>query len=271
MKKHTPVLVREVLSGLSVHKGGKYIDATFGFGGHSKEIKRLGGVILGIDVDLDTDAVHGNFRDIERIAKENGFEKVDGILFDLGVSSHQLDTPQRGFSYRYDGPLDLRFDKRQRLTARDIINTSSEEELYEIFARFGEEQLAGTIARALVRARRMKPITTTRELVDVVARHVGDARKLPAVLSRVFQALRILVNDELGSLKEGLEGGEELLKPGGRLAVISYHSLEDRVVKQAMQKAVWRIVTKHPIIPAEEEVTKNPRARSAKLRVAEKV
>lgn len=264
MKKHTPVLVEEVIEWLEVKEGKKYIDATFGFGGHSSEIKKRGGIVLGIDADPQTGAVHGNFRDIKKIAKDNGFEEIDGILFDLGVSSYQLDTPERGFSYQREGPLDLRFDQGQGVSAAEIVNKSSENELYEIFLRFGEEQLAGTIAHSVVRARRVEPIRTTGQLARVTG--VDNA-----TLSRIFQALRIVVNDELEALKEGLKGAEKLLKPGGRLAVISFHSLEDRIVKQFMRKTTWQLVTKHPVRPSEKEIKENSRSRSAKLRIAEKV
>ena len=272
MKKHTPVLVREVVEGLQIRKGGRYIDATFGMGGHSDAIRQKGGIVLGIDVDPDTQAVHGNFRNIENIARQNSFDEVDGVLFDLGVSSFQLDTPERGFSYRFsNAPLDMRMDKTNGRTAADIVNTCSEGDLYEIIARYGEEQLAGTIADALIRARHMKPIVTTGDVVDVISSLIRDKNQLPTTLSRVFQALRIAVNDELTALKEGLQGGEELLQPGGRLAVISFHSLEDRIVKRYMQRASLRVVTKHPIIASHDELAGNPRARSAKLRIAEKL
>lgn len=272
MKKHTPVLVHEVLEGLQVRKGGRYIDATFGMGGHSDAIRQKGGIVLGIDVDPDTQAVHGNFRDIESIARQNGFEGVDGVLFDLGVSSHQLDTPERGFSYRFsNAPLDMRMDKTNGRTAADILNSYSEEHLYEIIARYGEEQLAGTIADALVRARHMKPIVTTGDFVDVISGLIRDKNQLPATLSRVFQALRIVVNDELTALRMGLQGADALLQPEGRLAVISFHSLEDRIVKQCMHKASFQVITKHPMIASVDELAANPRARSAKLRIAEKL
>lgn len=272
MKKHTPVLVREVLEGLQIRKGGRYIDATFGMGGHSDAIRQRGGIVLGIDVDPDTEAVHGNFRNIENIATQNGFEVVDGILFDLGVSSYQLDTPRRGFSYRFaDAPLDMRFGDEMSATAADIVNTYSEEDLYEIIARYGEEQLAGTIAHAIVRARRLRPIQTTGDVVDSIAVVVKDAHQRSAVLSRVFQAFRIAVNDELGALKEGLSGAGNVLKHGGRLAVISFHSLEDRIAKQFFTKERWKSITKSPIRASEEERQSNIRARSAKLRIGEKI
>ncbi len=279
---HTPVLLEEVVEGLGVKEGGKYIDATIGGGGHGVEIVKRGGKLLGIDADPDAlefvkgkveaKLVQGNFRDIEKIAKAHGFDTVDGILFDLGVSSHQLDTPERGFSYRFsDAPLDMRLGDTKNVTAADIVNTYSEEELYEIFARFGEEQLARPLAHAVVSTRHMKPFAITRDLVDVISRLVRDKNQLSATLSRVFQAIRIVVNDELGALKAGLAGAADLLQPGGRLAVISFHSLEDRVVKQAMRGPSWRAMTKHPIIATEVELARNPRARSAKLRIGERI
>lgn len=265
MKKHTPVLTVEVVEGLNVQQGGKYIDATYGFGGHSREIERRGGIVLGIDVDPDTDAIHGNFRDIERIAKEHGYARVDGIVFDLGVSSYQLDTPQRGFSFRFpSAPLDLRMDPTCGIPASEYLRRVSEEQLYEVLARFGEEKLARSIAHAICRARSVKPLMTTGDLASVI----GGNEKVKA---RVFQALRIAVNDELGALAEGLAGAASLLVPGGRLAVISYHSLEDRIVKQKISRLGLRVLHKRPIRPSAREVRENPRARSAKLRIAEKL
>lgn len=262
--RHVPVLLREAIDGLNVRRGGKYIDATFGGGGHSGEIIKRGGAVLGIDVDPQVAVVRGNFRDIEKIAKENGFSKVDGVLFDLGVSSMQLDSPKRGFSYKFKGPLDLRFDPTQGRPASEIVNRYSEEELYEIFSKFGEENGARAIARLVVRARSVEPITTTEGLVKVI----GGSRP---VLSRIFQALRIAVNDELGALREGLGGARRLLKTGGRLVVISFHSLEDRIVKQYMRDSDWRPLLKKPITANADEVKANPRARSAKLRIAQRL
>lgn len=264
MRPHTPVLVKEVIEGLDVLPGKRFIDATYGGGGHAREIERVGGEVLGIDIDPDTHAVHGNFRDIVAIAKREGFEDIDGILFDLGVSSHQLDTPERGFSYRFtNAPLDLRMDQDgSGETAAQLVNRVSEGELYDILSRFGEEELAGTIARAVVSARAVKLIETTGDLVRIIGMK-------PAVLSRVFQALRIVVNDELGALKEGLAGAKKLLKPGGRLVVISFHSLEDRIVKRFMND--WKVLTKRPIRAQGNERETNSRSRSAKLRIAQKL
>ncbi|MEK7129880.1 MAG: 16S rRNA (cytosine(1402)-N(4))-methyltransferase RsmH [Patescibacteria group bacterium] len=286
---HTPVMLSEVTEGLGVTPGKRYIDATVGGGGHGWEIVKRGGKLLGIDVDPeaikyaienakcqmpnakwgeDVKIIQGNFRDIERIAKENGFGQVDGVLFDLGVSSHHLDTMERGFSWRFDGaPLDLRMNQTEGKTAANLINTASEEELYEIFAKFGEEELAGPIAHAVVGARRVKPIETTGALAAIIETVVPTGLRKHS-LSRVFQAIRIVVNDELVALREGLAGAVNVLAPGGRLAVISFHSLEDRIVKGFLKQSNMNIITKSPIRPARKEIESNRRARSAKLRIA---
>ena len=283
---HISVLKTEAVDALQVKSGKRYIDATLGGAGHTIEIAKRGGLVLGIDTDtqaleiaktnLESAGVtgwtlaKGNFRDIVQIAKEHGFETVDGILFDLGVSSFQLDTPERGFSYRFtDAPLDLRMNQSSGGTASELVNTSSEDELYEIFATFGEEQFSRDIARAICRARSVSPIEKVEDLVAVVTGAVKDVHN--GVLSRVFQALRIAVNDELGSVRSGMEGAEKLLVSGGMLVVISFHSLEDRIVKQYMQKGDWKVLTKHPLLPTEEEIGSNRRSRSAKLRIAEKI
>lgn len=268
---HVPVLVSEITEALEVRPGKRYIDATVGLGGHAARIVERGGIVLGIDQDeealkiaktrVKAALVHGNFKDIERIAKEQGFRNVDGVLFDLGVSSMQLDTPERGMSYRYeDAPLDLRMDQHTGETASELINRSQELELYDIFSQFGEEQLSRSISAALYRAR---PVSTVGDVVRVV----GANR---STLSRIFQALRIAVNDELKSLKAGLEGAKEVLKPGGKLVVISFHSLEDRIVKLFMRQSEWEQVIKHPIVPKDGETRVNRRSRSAKLRIAMK-
>ena len=282
-------MLSEVTEGLGVTPGKRYIDATVGGGGHGWEIVKRGGKLLGIDVDPeaikyaienakcqmpnakwgeDVKIIQGNFRDIERIAKENGFGQVDGVLFDLGVSSHHLDTMERGFSWRFDGaPLDLRMNQTEGKTAANLINTASEEELYEIFAKFGEEELAGPIAHAVVGARRVKPIETTGALAAIIETVVPTGLRKHS-LSRVFQAIRIVVNDELVALREGLAGAVNVLAPGGRLAVISFHSLEDRIVKGFLKQSNMNIITKSPIRPARKEIESNRRARSAKLRIA---
>lgn len=288
---HKPVMVAEVMEGLAVGKRKKYIDATVGGGGHGIEIIKRGGILLGIDQDQEALAftkqkmedggwkieknwklAHGNFRDIEIIAKGNGFENADGILFDLGVSSHQIDTPSRGFSYRFEkSPLDLRMDTEEGIPAGEYINKLSEEELYEIFTKFGEEKLARAIAALIVRSRRVRALTTVGEVVEIVSLAVRDARARTRTLARVFQALRIAVNDELGALKVGLRGAGAVLGSGGRLAVLSYHSLEDRIVKREIRQLGLRPINKRPMTPSENEIRENSRSRSAKLRVAEKI
>lgn len=269
---HTPIMVQEVTDGLQAAPGKRFIDATIGGGGHTKEIVKRGGIVLGIDTDKDAveenkgmewKVVQGNFRNIEKIAKENGFEAVDGILFDLGVSSHQLDTAKRGFSYRFEeAPLDLRLNQNEGITAAEYLQEVTEQELYEILATFGEEEHSRAIATAIVRARRVNPIKTTGDLLHIVGKKAA---------SQIFQALRIAVNDELNALKEGLTGAKELVKPGGRLVVISFHSLEDRIVKLYFKTDAWKLITKKPVIASEEEIKSNKRSRSAKLRIAEKL
>lgn len=285
---HTPVLLPEVIEGLQVLEGKRYIDATLGGGGHALEIAGRGGIVLGIDTDGQAleevrtrvkqdgvkglSLVQGNFRDIKEIAIKEHFDKVDGILFDLGVSSHQLDTPKRGFSYRFTGaPLDLRLDQTQGETAAQLVNRISEGELYEIIATFGEEELARSIAYSIGRARAVKKIETVGDLIAVIEKVAGSGVRGNPVRSRVFQALRIAVNDELGSLKKGLSEAKELLRRGGRLVVISFHSLEDRMVKKFMRQEGWHLIATKPIVAPYEEVRGNPRARSAKMRVAEKI
>jgi 16S rRNA (cytosine1402-N4)-methyltransferase len=290
---HIPILVNEILDGLQITEGKRYIDATIGGGGHTIEILRRGAGVLGIDADWDAvnftkkrleeelpekkegkdwRVVQGNFRNIVRIAGENGFEEIDGMLFDLGVSSYQLDSPDKGFTYRVGtGALDLRFDQKTGEKAADFIWKATEDDLYEVFAKFGEEELARPIAHAFVRARVLKPIDTVDDVVRAVDSVITDKRKLNAVLSRIFQALRIVANDEFGALKEGLIGAQGLLKRKGRLAVISFHSLEDRTVKLFFRNGTWREITKKPMCATDKEIYENRRARSAKLRIAEKI
>ncbi len=281
---HIPVLKDEAIEGLKVISGGTYIDATLGAGGHAKEIIRAGGKLLGIDQDtdalavakenlkgLDAVIVQGNFRDIANIASTNGFSQVDGVLFDLGVSSIQLDSVERGLSFRFtDAPLDLRMNARHGDTAAQLVNRATEEELYDIFSVLGEEQLARRIARAVYRTRSVSQVQKVGDLVGIIANIVPNEIARQGVLARVFQGLRIAVNDELGSLKAGLNGAQMLLKPGGRLVVISFHSLEDRIVKLFMKGEGWNMLTHHPIRPTEEEICTNRRSRSAKLRIAER-
>lgn len=285
---HISVLRDEAIAALNVTAGKQYIDATVGAGGHASEIIKRGGVLLGIDQDttalelarerLDNEhatgtftLVHGNFREIVRLAREHGFNEVSGILFDLGVSSMQLDTPERGMSFRFtDAPLDGRMDPSGGDTAAQLVNRSTENELYDIFSNYGEEQLARAIAHAFVGARSIKPITTVGDVVKIIETIVPGEEQRHGVLARVFQGMRIATNDELGSLREGLTGAKELLVPGGKLVVISFHSLEDRIVKLFMRKAGWEVETVHPIRPTDEEAENNRRSRSAKLRIATK-
>ncbi|MBP9815454.1 MAG: 16S rRNA (cytosine(1402)-N(4))-methyltransferase RsmH [Candidatus Levybacteria bacterium] len=287
---HIPVLTSQVINSLVPVSDGKYIDATLGGGGHAEEIVKNGGTVLGIDQDLDAVefvkkskqhlietrklfVFKGNFRDIKLIATENGFGKIHGVLFDLGVSSHQLDDGSRGFSLKKNAVLDMRMDEGTQLLARDIVNTYSKEELADIFLRYGEEENANKIAQEIVDVRHNSKIETTHDLAAIVNNVVARGRKIhPA--TRIFQALRIEVNEELTSLQKGINDAFELLLPGGKILVISFHSLEDRIIKRTFSE--WEangrgtIKTKKPISADYKEVEKNPRARSAKLRVFEK-
>jgi 16S rRNA (cytosine1402-N4)-methyltransferase len=297
---HKPVLLTEVLEGLKVKQNEKYIDATLGGGGHTKKILELGGEVLGIDVDREAfkyieseiknqnskiknwerlKLTRGNFRDIDRIAPEHNFEKVAGIIFDLGVSSHQLDEPTRGFSFQREGPLDMRMDHELGVRALDLVKILTKGELNEIFTEFGEETRSWAISDAIVRARSIKPIETTGDLTKVIEEglrkkglYLGD--NLAGQSKKVFQALRIVVNDELNAIEEALRKALELLEKNGRICVISFHSLEDRIVKRKFlefeRKELGKIITEKPIIPTEKEIEENKRARSAKLRIFEK-
>ena len=286
---HTPVLLQATIEFLDPGPGKLYIDATVGFGGHTEELLKKGARVLGIDRDPEAIKslresqklvlVQGNFADIEQIAKEAGFGKVDGILFDLGVSSVQLENPQRGFSFTRDGPLDMRMDPALGLSARDIVNNFEKRRLYEIFKNYGQEKFAWAIAGAICRARELKPIATTAELARVVqevyktggVRTRDKAKKLhPA--TKVFLALRIVVNSELLNLEKALPQTVELLNRKGRLVVISFHSLEDGIVKRFFKhQANLKVLIPKPIGPEKTEVLANPRSRSAKLRVAERI
>jgi len=278
---HQSVLLKEAITGLRVEKNKEYIDATVGGGGHSFEILRMQGIVLGIDVDQEAlkhinklgkpenlTLARGNFRDIDKIAADTNFDKVAGIIFDLGVSSHQIDTPTRGFSFQNEGPLDMRMDQELGVRALDLIKILTKGELYEIFTKLGEESRAWEISNAIVRARSVKPIETTRDLAKIVFGIAGQSKK-------VFQALRIVVNDELDSIIEALPKALELLQVYGRLCVISFHSLEDRVVKRKFiefeEKGLGKIITEKPIVPSIKELRANKRARSAKLRIFEKI
>ena len=290
-KFHEPVLLKEVIGYLNIKPGRKYIDATVGGGGHSKAILKLGGQLLAIDCDPEAieaarerlstacpDAswrlTQGNFKDLAKIAGKYGFEKIDGVLFDLGVSSYQLETPQRGFSFNLEGPLDMRMDPSLEVTAADLVNGLNKGELEELFKKFAQEHSAGCIAEAIINARRLKPIKTIGQLVEIIENAVPRRGRLhPA--TKVFQALRIVVNDELNNLKAALPQAMALLNPGGRLTVISFHSGEDKIVKQFLRhqakEGKLRLITKKPIRVSAEELSANPRSRSAKLRVGEKL
>ena len=306
---HIPVLLHECIENLNIRPDGIYVDGTLGMGGHSEQIagRLTTGTLIGIDRDETAIAragarlapfgdrvqlVHGNFRDTAAILDRLGIDAVDGMLFDLGVSSPQLDHAERGFSYMKDAPLDMRMDESAALTAREVVNTYSYEELRRILFEYGEERYAPAIAKRICQHREQKPIETTLELADIIrsAMPASALREKQHPAKRSFQAIRIAVNDELGAVRQGMEAAIDHLKPGGRLAVITFHSLEDRIVKNVFQDAAKgctcppsfpvcvcghkpkiKILTKKPIIATREEVEENPRSRSAKLRVAERV
>lgn len=292
---HTPVLLREVVDFLDVGSGKRYIDATVGGGGHTCAIISKGGIVLGLDQDPGSleiaqrrlearfdespgvfTLVRSNFSKIKEVANVHGFSALDGVLFDLGFASFQVEDASRGLSFMKDGPLDMRLDPRLGVTAADLVNSLPERQLVQLFQEYGEEPKSKTIARAIVSARRREPFQTTKQLADLIQSvvHVGYKRRIhPA--TRVFQALRIAVNSELESVKEGLVGAFELLKPGGRMAVITFHSGEDRIVKDQFRewsdRKLATLLTKKPIVPTEQESRENPRSRSAKLRVVERL
>lgn len=296
---HVPVLLEESVGGLDIKPDGIYVDVTFGGGGHSREILRhLGpqGRLFGFDQDEDAERnivdderftfVRSNFRYLRNWMRYYGVEQIDGLLADLGVSSHHFDDETRGFSFRFDAPLDMRMNKRSGMTAADILNDYSEEQLADIFYLYGELKNARRIAAAIVKARVGKPIVTTNDLLQVLG--ISDANgQWKKDAAKLFQALRIEVNHEMDALKEMLSAARDLLKAGGRLSVITYHSLEDRMVKNMMRagnlegKVVqdffgrtaspFRQIGGKVIVPSDEEQQQNPRSRSAKLRIAEKV
>ena len=306
---HKSVLLHESVEALRIRPDGVYVDGTLGGGGHSEAIaSRLrGGRLIGIDRDeraieratrrlaplMDRiTVVHGNFRELGAILDRLGVDKADGMLFDLGVSSPQLDETERGFSYMADAPLDMRMDETESLTAREVVNDWPEEKLKRILYDFGEERYAPRIAAAIVRGREERPIETTLQLAEIIrsAMPAAALREKQHPAKRSFQAIRIAVNDELEAISEMLSVAADRLAPGGRLAVISFHSLEDRLVKNAIAsrehgctcprdfpvctcgfRQTLRSVTRKPITASEEELNENPRARSAKLRVAERV
>ena len=306
---HKPVLLTECLDALNIRPDGIYLDGTLGRAGHSLEIVRRltqGGRLIALDRDetaleaakrrladyMDRlTLVHSNFSALDAVLHELGVSGVDGMLFDLGVSSPQLDEAQRGFSYKQDAPLDMRMDESASYTARELVNTVSYEELKRILYEYGEERYAPAIAKAICRRREEKPVETTLELADIIrsAMPAAALREKQHPAKRSFQAIRIAVNDELGELPPMLQAAEKNLRPGGRLAVITFHSLEDRIVKRELQalatgctcppefpvcvcgkKPKMKLITRKPIVSGEAELKENPRARSAKLRVAEK-
>ncbi len=285
---HAPVLLQTVLDFLSPNPGQLYIDATLGGGGHTFEILKRGAKVLGIDRDPEAleyvkekisngdnlTLVQGNFSNIEDIATAHGFGQVSGILFDLGVSSHQLDEASRGFSFKRDGPLDMRMDPSLTVRAKDIINNFPERRLDEIFKTYGQEKLSRPIAASIILARQIEEIRSTSQLAEVIRRVYAKrhVREKIDPATRAFQALRIVVNSELLNLEEALPQTSRLLRFGGRLVVISFHSLEDTTVKRFLKlEKDFEVLTSKPIGPEEEEIRQNPRARSAKLRAAQKV
>lgn len=306
---HKSVLLNETIDGLNIQPDGIYVDGTLGGGGHAYEVcRRLGdkGSIVGIDQDAaaieaagnrlkdfgeKVTIVRSNYCDMKSKLHELGIDKVDGIVLDLGVSSYQLDTAERGFSYHEDAPLDMRMDTRQKMTARDIVNDYEEMELYRVIRDYGEDKFAKNIAKHIVAARKVKPIETTGELTEIIRASIPMKyqKKSGHPAKRTFQAIRIELNRELEVLKDSLDDMIDLLNPGGRLCIITFHSLEDRIVKSAFRKnenpctcpsdfpvcvcgkvSKGSILTRKPILPSEEEMEENSRAKSAKLRIFER-
>jgi len=295
---HVPVLLKESVDGMNIRPDGTYVDVTFGGGGHSREVlSRLekGGRLLGFDQDEDAERnivndphftfVRSNFRYLHNFLRYHEIEKVDAILADLGVSSHHFDDSERGFSFRFDGALDMRMNKRAGLTAADVLNTYDEERLADLFYLYGELKNSRKLASVIVKSRASGQIKTIGEFLETIKPLFGREREKKE-LAKVFQALRIEVNQEMEALKEMLLAATEALKPGGRLVVITYHSLEDRMVKNIMKtgnvegkatqdffgnlQTPFKLVNNKVIVPNEEEIERNPRSRSAKLRIAEK-
>lgn len=306
--KHKSVLLNETIDGLNIKPDGIYVDGTLGGGGHAYEVcRRLGekGSIVGIDQDAaaieaasarlkdfgeKVTIVQSNYCDMKSKLHELGIDKVDGIVLDLGVSSYQLDTAERGFSYREDAPLDMRMDTRQKMTARDIVNDYTEADLYRVIRDYGEDKFAKNIAKHIVQARAVKPVETTAELSEIIRASIPMKfqKKSGHPAKRTFQAIRIELNRELDVLRDSLDDMIDLLNPGGRLCIITFHSLEDRIVKSAFRKnenpctcppdfpvcvcgkkSKGSIITKKPILPSEEELEYNSRSKSAKLRIFE--
>ena len=306
--KHKSVFLNETIDGLNIKPDGIYVDGTLGGGGHAYEVyRRLGekGSIVGIDQDAaaieaasarlkdfgeKVTIVRSNYCDMKSKLHELGIDKVDGIVLDLGVSSYQLDTAERGFSYREDAPLDMRMDTRQKMTARDIVNDYTEADLYRVIRDYGEDKFAKNIAKHIVQARAVKPVETTAELSEIIRASIPMKfqKKSGHPAKRTFQAIRIELNRELDVLRDSLDDMIDLLNPGGRLCIITFHSLEDRIVKSAFRKnenpctcppdfpvcvcgkkSKGSIITKKPILPSEEELEYNSRSKSAKLRIFE--
>jgi 16S rRNA (cytosine1402-N4)-methyltransferase len=296
---HNPVLLNESVDGLNIRPDGVYVDATFGGGGHSAIIlSKLNekGALFAFDQDLDARAnalqdkrftlIPQNFRNLKKMLRLYGVSKVDGILADFGVSSHQFDAAERGFSFRFDAKLDMRMNTASALTAETIINQYDEDDLRRILIRYGEVNKAGYVVKLLSEARKEKPITTTTELLAIIEK-AFNPKQLNSAKAQVFQALRIEVNDEMGALQEFLDQVASVLQPQGRLVCISYHSLEDRMVKHLIRSGntedeperddfgkrllPYKAITRKPIEPSQEEIEINPRARSAKLRIAERI
>ena len=294
---HVPVLLKESVDGMNIQPDGTYVDVTFGGAGHSREIlSRLGegGRLLGFDQDEDAERnivndphfifVRSNFRYLQNFLRYHDIEQVDAILADLGVSSHHFDDSERGFSFRFDGALDMRMNTRAGQTAADIVNTYTEEQLADLFYLYGELKVARKLASVLVRSREAKKIETIADFLEVIKPFTGKDKE-KKFLAQVFQALRIEVNDEMCALREMLQQTLQVLKPGGRLVVITYHSLEDRLVKNFLKtgnfegkaeqdffgniRSPFRLVNNKVIVPSDEEIERNPRSRSAKLRIAE--
>ncbi|WP_277638641.1 16S rRNA (cytosine(1402)-N(4))-methyltransferase RsmH [Bacteroides graminisolvens] len=295
---HIPVLLKESVDGMNISPSGIYVDMTFGGGGHSKEIlSRLdeNGRLLGFDQDEDAESnipsdkrfifVRSNFRYLDNFLRYHNIDKVDAILADLGVSSHHFDDSERGFSFRFSGALDMRMNKRSGITAAEVINNYDEEKLADLFYLYGELKNSRKLASVIVKARKSKTIETIDDFLNLIKPLFGREREKKE-LAKVFQALRIEVNQEMEALKEMLEAATQSLKPGGRLVVITYHSLEDRMVKNIMKAGnvegkieqdffgkvqnSFKLVNNKVIVPAEDEIQRNPRSRSAKLRIAEK-
>lgn len=296
---HVPVLLEESVAGLNIMPGGVYLDLTFGGGGHSAEIlKRMDeeGCLMGFDQDEDAQAnvpdddrfifVNHNFRYLRNFMRYYGYEEVDGILADLGVSSHEFDEADRGFSFRFDAELDMRMNRRSKLTAAEVVNSYDFDRLTDVFRNYGEVENARRLADLIVKARTEEEIKTSEEFYQVIAPCI-PRQKEKKYLAKVYQALRIEVNGELDALKDMMEQAMTVLKPGGRLVVITYHSLEDRIVKNFLKSGNaegkvdkdlltghinhnFELVNRKVIVPSEEEVERNPRARSAKLRIAQK-